>query len=406
MRGGENSTALGIEKFMKIEAVSYLSTKTEELFNLSKKIFDANETSYNEFDSSKHICNYLEKYGFNIEKNFQNINTAFKATIGNGHPIICLPCDYDAVENKGHLTGHNLLCQIQIGAAIALAHVLNKEKEGTIVVLGCPGEYLGGSKETFLRQGAFENIDAILSIQPNTKNCEVKSSSAVIPIEISFKSDYRLSFNRDCKYNSLDASLMLCNILKVLEKGLNCNQTYIDYIISESAKDPFVKANDSKIKLLIRAENMNDAKFAQEKIKSITKYIGILLDIEATTSLYQPPSHPITPSPTLARILTNNLKENGIIDLEEDVTLYDGLSLGSVSTKIPTVNHLVSITEDDKLIKYGTQDFAKATLSPVASDIATKAAQAIACTAIDLLEAPHLLKEAKLELSQTKSELY
>ena len=391
---------------MKQEAISYLSTKKDELFNLSQKILNQAETSYNEFNTSKIICNYLENYGFKIEKNFQNISTAFKATIGNGHPIICLPCDYDAVENKGHLTGHNLLCQIQIGASISLAHILTKKTEGTIMVLGCPGEYLGGSKETFLRQGVFEDVDAILSLQPNTENCEVISSAAIIPIKISFKSDYRLSFYRDYKYNSLDASLMLCNILKILEKGFDSNKTQIDYIISESTKDPFIKANDSTIKLLIRSKDMNTAKFIEEKIKSIANYIGVLLDINATISLYQPPSHPLTPSPTLSRILTNNLKESGIINLNENTVLNDGISLGSVSTKIPTVNHLISITGEDELIKYGTLEFAKATLTPLADEIAFKATQSIISTAIDLLEAPHLLTEAKLELSQIKSKLY
>ena len=391
---------------MKQEAISYLSTKKEELFSLSQEIFNEAETSYNEYNTSKLICNYLENNGFTVEKNFQNINTAFKATIGNGHPIICLPCDYDAVENKGHLTGHNLLCQVQVGAGISLAHILDKQINGTIMILGCPGEYLGGSKETFLRQGVFEEVDAVLSIQPNTYDCEVTSSSAVIPIKISFKSDYSLSFYRDCKYNSLDASLMLCNILKILEKGFNYNKTHIDYIISESSKDPFIKANDSTIKILIRSKDMNTAKFVEEKIKSITDYIGILLDINTTTSLYQPPSHPLTPSPTLSRILTNNLKESGIIELKENVILPDGISLGSLSTKIPTVNHLISITNNDELINYGTPEFAKATLTPLANEIANKATQAIICTAIDLLEAPHLLTEAKLELSKIKSELY
>ena len=391
---------------MKQEAISYLSTKKEELFSLSQEIFNEAETSYNEYNTSKLICNYLENNGFTVEKNFQNINTAFKATIGNGHPIICLPCDYDAVENKGHLTGHNLLCQVQVGSGISLAHILDKQINGTIMILGCPGEYLGGSKETFLRQGVFEEVDAVLSIQPNTYDCEVTSSSAVIPIKISFKSDYSLSFYRDCKYNSLDASLMLCNILKILEKGFNYNKTHIDYIISESSKDPFIKANDSTIKILIRSKDMNTAKFVEEKIKSITDYIGILLDINTTTSLYQPPSHPLTPSPTLSRILTNNLKESGIIELKENVILPDGISLGSLSTKIPTVNHLISITNNDELINYGTPEFAKATLTPLANEIANKATQAIICTAIDLLEAPHLLTEAKLELSKIKSELY
>ncbi|MGL4452358.1 MAG: M20 family peptidase [Sarcina sp.] len=392
---------------MKQDAISYLSTKQEELFNLSKQIFNAAEDSYNEYKSSEYICNYLERYGFKIEKNFQEIDTAFKATIGNGHPIICLTCEYDAVENKGHLTGHNLLCQIQIGAGISLAHILPKMKtKGTIVILGCPGEYLGGSKETFLRQGVFDEIDAILSVQPNTINCEVKSSAAIIPIEISFKSAYKLSLSKDCEYNSLDASLMLCNILKILEKGFNCHNSHIDYVISENTKEPFVKANHSTIKLLIRSKDMCNAKIIEDKIKSISNYIGTLLCVDTKISLYQPPSHPLITNPTLSRMLTNNFKESGIIDIKENIILHDGISLGSISAKVPTVNHLISITNEDTPLKYGTIDFANATLSKNANEIAQKVTQAIFCTAIDILETPHLLTEAKLELANIKTDLY
>ena len=397
----------GIEKFMKQDAISYLSTKQDELINLSTQILNLAEESYNEHQSTNLICNYLESYGFEIEKNYQDIDTAFKATFGTGHPVICLPCEYDAVENKGHLTGHNLLCQIQIGAAISLAHVLPKIKtEGTIIILGCPGEYLGGTKETFLKQGVFDDIDAVLSIQPNTINCSIENSAAIIPMKISFKSDYKLSFSQDCEYNSLDASLMLCNILKVLEKGINCLGSQIDYVISESTKDPFVKANDSTIKLLIRSKEMNQAKNIKTKIKSITNYIGSLLDVQAETTLYQPPSHSLNPSPTLSRMFTHNLKESGIINIKENITLHDGLSLGNISNKVPTISHLIAIVGEDDLVKYGTLDFAKATLTPLAIDTANKVTSAIFCTAIDLLEAPHLLTEAKLEVSKRKCDLY
>ncbi|MGL4762626.1 MAG: M20 family peptidase [Sarcina sp.] len=392
---------------MKQDAISYLSTKQEELFKLSEQILTLAEESYNEYQSANCICDFLENYGFTIEKNFQNINTAFKATIGNGHPIICLPCEYDAVENKGHLTGHNLLCQVQVGTAISLAHILPKLKtQGTIMLVGCPGEYLGGTKETLLRQGAFDDIDAILSVQPNTINCDISSSAAVIPLEISFKSNYKLSFSKDCEYNSLDASLMLCNILKTLEKGINCLGSQIDYVISENTKDPFIKANDSTIKILIRSKKMNDAKVIRDKIKSITDYIGLLLNIQSDTSLYQPPSHPMVPSSTLSRLLKHNLKESGIIDIKENVTLHDGISLGSLSYKIPTISPLISIVGCDTLVKYGTEDFAKATLTPLAIETAQKVTAALFCTAIDLLEAPHLLAEAKQELIHTNPELY
>lgn len=391
---------------MKQDAISYLSTQTQELENLSKKIFDLSEESYKEYQSSESICDFLHQRGFNIERNFQNIKTAFKASFGSGHPTICVTCEYDAVIEKGHLTGHNINTLIHIACAISLAHILPKtNSSGTIIVLGCPGEYLGGSKEVMFRQNVFEDIDAILNIQSNTVTCEIESSASVIPLKINFKSDYALSqLEYNCNYTSLDASLMLFNIMKTLEKSINCNGSSIDFVMSESTKDPFIKANNSTIKLLIRAKNMEVAKNIEKKIKSTAHYVGSLLNIYTEISLYEPPSESLKSNKTLTRILSHNLKESGIIHISEKMKISDGISLGGISTKVPTVAHLICITSDE--VKYGTTDFAKSTLKPSAIDIALKSAQALIKTAIDLLELPTLLIEAKNELKSNQSDLY
>lgn len=390
---------------MKQKALSYLSTQKEKLELLSNKLFNLSEESYKEYNSSKLICDFLQQYDFIIEKNLQNINTAFKATYGNGHPIIGFTCEYDAVKEKGHLTGHNLSTMIHIASAISLAHILPKfKKEGTIIVIGCPGEYLGGSKQTLFKQNEFNDIDAIFNIQVNTSNCEVETSASVIPMNINFKSDYQLAqTNYKCNFSSLDASLLLCNILKTLEKGINCYGS-IDYIISESAKDPFVKAYDSTIKILIRAKNIDDAKCLKDKILSISNYISDLLNIKNEIFLYQPPNESFKCNKTLSRLLKHNLKESGITHLENSQILNTGISIGGISTKIPTTLYLIDITSKD--IEYGTIEFAKATLKPSAIDIALKASSALTNTAIDLFECPHLIEESFAEINIKENLLY
>lgn len=404
-KGGELSILEGIEKIMKQDAISYLSTQKKDLTKLSKKIFDLAEESYKEYESSKYICNFLSKHGFTIKRNFQNINTAFKATFGNGHPVICFTCEYDATTEKGHITGHNINSLIHIATAISLAHLSPKMKNPpTIMVVGCPGEYLGGSKETLLRQNVFNDVDAIFSIQANTTSCEIKSSASVIPVSVNFKSKYELSQSEyKCNYTSLDAILMMINILKVLEKGIHCTGGNVDYIISEATKDPFVKANDSTIKLLIRAKDMEAAKKIKEKVESISLYIAGLLDVDCEISLYQPPSESINSNQTLSRLLSHNLKESGITHISEKRTTLDGISLGGLSCKIPTALHLVSITSD---AEYGTSEFAKATLKPSTIEISLNAASALVNTVIDLTESPYLLKEALAEFETQKSPLY
>lgn len=381
---------------MKQEAISYLSTEKENLIELSKYIYNNPEESYKEFKTSMYITEFLEKRGFTIEKNFQNISTAFKATIGSGEPNLCFICEYDAIKDKGHLTAHNTLCSMQVGAAIALSKVLEKlNNPATITVLGCPGEYLGGVKETFMRQGVFEELDTIFEINPNIITSDNRTSCAVIPLEISFESK---NCNK-CSYSSVDALLLLSNILKTLEKSFSYNNVQIDYSIPEANMHPFIKSDKSILRLMLKSNEIENIEEIQDKIKSIANFISELLNVDNTTCLYQPPSKPLKSNNTLNRLFSNNLKESGIINTQGTINSQCSLNIGSISETIPTISPLISIVDSEEPICYGSTEFSKASIKDTANEIAFKTSIALFCTAIDLIEKPELLSEAKQELN-------
>jgi hypothetical protein len=117
--------------------------------------------------------------------------------------------------------------------------------------------------------------------------------------------------------------------------------------------------------------------------------------------LFQLPYEEIIPNSTLSRLFAHNLKENGILQINGPKDTVSGLSLGNVSSKIPCIHPYISIIEDLN-IKYSTPEFALATISAFASDRIIKTAQALAFTALDLIEKPDLLSEANLELQNKK----
>ena len=94
---------------MKQEIISFLSTCEQDIKDLCTYLYENPEVSYDEYKSSQYICNILQKYNFKIENNILGIDNSFIATKGNGHPKICYLCEYDAVEDYGHITGHNMV---------------------------------------------------------------------------------------------------------------------------------------------------------------------------------------------------------------------------------------------------------------------------------------------------------
>ena len=178
---------------MKQEINSFLYSCEKDIHDLCIYLYNNPEVSYKEHNSSEYICNLLSKYNFNIQKNFLDINNAFFAQKGDKYPKICYLCEYDAIENVGHITGHNLTATISASAALALGHIINKIG-GSVILIGCPGEYFGGSKGTMVKQDTFEDIDVVMEVHPDIITCESGSSSSIIPIGIKFIGTKNLHF--------------------------------------------------------------------------------------------------------------------------------------------------------------------------------------------------------------------
>ncbi|MBE6063537.1 MAG: M20 family metallopeptidase [Clostridium butyricum] len=382
---------------MKQEIISFLSTCEQDIKDLCTYLYKNPEISYNEYKSSKYICNLLKKYNFKIEHNILNINNSFIAKKGNGHPKICYLCEYDAVEDYGHITGHNLVTSMSVEAALGLGHLLDNNKlNGSVIIIGCPGEYLGGTKGTMVKQDIFNDIDVVMVAHPDVLTCESGSSSAIIPVGVKFFGANGLSFLNKNTYNSLDAALLSFNILNCLKKGFPDNLD-INSVISNGGYTPLLLPSETEIKFYIRAYTTKLAEYGDNIIKKIVSTVSELTNIQNKFFLYECPNKELITNRTLNRLFSHNLKENGIININPPKDIYAGLSIGDVSHKVPCIHPYISIVKDTESIKYGTKEFAKQTISEFSLNQCHIAAKALCSTAVDLIENEELLKEIKIE---------
>ena len=89
----------------------------------------------------------------------------------------------------GHGCGHNLLGAGCYAAAVALKDYLIKEKkDGTVIFFGCPAEEGAGSKQFIARAGYFDNVDFAYTWHPETVN-EVGSRGSVAIMGANFTFD-------------------------------------------------------------------------------------------------------------------------------------------------------------------------------------------------------------------------
>ena len=379
---------------MKQETICYLEKNKDDIKKLNDYLYNNPEESYNEYNSYNYICNFLIDHEFTVKKEFLDLKTSFYAFKGNGYPKICFLCEYDAVPGDGHLTGHNLLTSTSIAAALTLSSVIEKIG-GTIILIGCPGEYLGGTKSVMVKQGVFDDIDVVLVAHPDTITSESGSSSAIIPLSIKFIGHSGLSFLNKGSYTSLDGILLTFNILNSLLKGFP-EDVEVNSILSNGGFTPLLLPLESEAKFYIRAKEMDIAKIAESKLREIAIYVSKLIRVQYSFSLYEPENEELITNRTLNRLFSHNLKENGIINISGPRDIYSGLSLGIVSKKVPCIHPYISIVTDDS-IRYGTKEFANATISDYAFDEAMKAALSLSFTGYDIILNENLLSEVKNE---------
>ncbi|EJT6160282.1 M20 family peptidase [Clostridium perfringens] len=389
---------------MRQEVISYLSTEKEALFNLCKFLHDNPEDSYKEYDACKYICNFLRDRDFDVREKFLDLDTAFYAKKGNEYPKICFLCEYDAIKSKGgHITGHNLLTTISITSALGLSKVIEKSG-GTVILIGCPGEYLGGTKSTYVRQGIFDDIDVVLTAHPDIVTSESGTSKAIIPLKVTFKGHDGLSFLDFDSFTSLDGTMLTFNVINALSKGF-CKKANIHTILSQGGVTPLLRPVESEGKLYIRAESTKTAKCIENKIRNLVACISDTMNLESCVELYEPPNEELLSNQVLNRLYSHNLKENGIINIGKPRDIDAGLSLGTVSHKVPCIHPYINIV-DNVNIDYGTKEFADATISSFAQEQALSASYALISTALDLIESDFLLSEVKETFNMSKENLY
>lgn len=379
---------------MKQEMINFIEKHKDDLFDLNKFLYDNPEKSYDEFNSYNYICDLLEKHNFEVNKNFLDLKTSFYAYKGNNHPKICFLCEYDSIPDEGHITGHNLLTTTSVAAALALSSTIEKIG-GSVVIIGCPGEYLGGTKSVMVKQGVFNDIDIVLTAHPDVVTSESGSSSAIIPLSIKFLGNNGLSFLNKGTYTSLDGVLLTFNILNSLLKGFP-KDVEVNSILSKGGFTPLLLPIESEAKFYIRSKEMDVARIVESKLREIAIYVSKLIRVQNSISLYEPENEELITNRSLNRLFSHNLKETGIINIDGPRDIYSGLSLGIVSKNVPSIQPFFSITNDES-IKYGTKDFANATITDYAFKEAMKTSLALAFTGCDIISKENLLSEVKNE---------
>lgn len=158
------------------------------LLELSDWMYHNPEPGFLEFEAASRLAEELERHGFEVEIGVPGLDpsfdrfkiiggladdydgppglpTAFKAKYQGReeHPVIGIAVEYDALRGNPPFHGcqHNMQGPTGIGAAIALAKVMDEENvPGSVWVIGMPAEEVGPpTKAAMANSGYLDGID-------------------------------------------------------------------------------------------------------------------------------------------------------------------------------------------------------------------------------------------------------
>lgn len=430
-----------------MEFLSVIDRKRDEIIKLANTVWENPEIAFKEYKSSAAIISFLKDNDFTIEENIGGLPTAFIASYGSGKPEIGFIAEFDAIFGlsqrsmvaepqkdpncvHGHACGHHIYCGNAVAAALAVQEYLKSTgKSGTVKVLGCPGEEGGSGKVYMARAGAFNSLDAAMGGHPESM-WAVRTRPSLACCNILYRFDGRASHAGAAPHlgrSALDAVELMNVAVNFLREHIP-GDNRVHYAITDAGGDaPNVVQRHAEVMYMMRAKDNTDLKALCERVHKCAEGAAIATETTFNTEFHSASSNLITiptlqknlykamaaiplPQPNENDLIFGQAIADSIIGRKEDLPIYatellplpDVISphfgstdTGDVSWNCPTVQMHVGCWVP------GTPGHSWQTVAQGKSNFAHNAmlyaGKAFALAAVQLIENPELLVEAKKE---------
>ena len=386
---------------LKQRAVDHINASADQLWQISRFIYENPELAFHEFKAYELLTSSLEKLGCTLDYQIAGLDTAFRARLGNASaPVIAILAEYDALPALGHACGHNLIASSAIGAAIGLASVID-QLPGQVQIIGTPAEEGGGGKIILAKAGIFTGLSAAMMFHPASKNMTLRGSLASSRLTLEFfgKASHAAAAPEE-GINALDALLLAFNNINALRSRLTARDR-IAGIITHGGEVSNIIPHYTAAQFSVRGLTSHRR---NELVKEViacaqagAQAIGCQLKYEVSNGYAD-----IIPNHILGNLFADNLAILGRTVVPPDPFERMGSTdMGDVSHLVPAIHAYLAIAPEN--IAGHTEEFRACSISAEGKAGMLDAAKALAMTAIDLFANPSLLVQARQELDATLS---
>lgn len=368
-----------------------------EMTAMADDIFDHPEIGMEEFHAQKVLTDWLEKEGFQVERGVVGVETAFKAVYSHGTdgPNIGLLCEYDALPGIGHACGHHMQGPSILAAAKALKDADIKEPY-TITVYGTPAEESVSGKIRMIQNGCtFEELDAALMMHggPATQ-VDVKSLA---------NSKYKVIFHGVSSHaairpekgrSALDGLILAFQGIEFLREHVN-SDVKIHYTVVNCGGTPAnVVPAYAEASVYVRSYNRAYLDTVCRRFEKVLKGAAMMTETEVEIIEEKKVDNKI-PVLILNDLVMKQAEEIHAPQIAPAREKTGSTDFGNVMRRVPGTCARIAFVAPGAAAH--SQEYIEAGKTEAAHDAVIYGAKILAGTALELIEDPELLKQAKEE---------
>ena len=434
-------------KEIKKSIIASVENQKSDMIKTSDLIWEAAETSLQEFKSSAYLIDYARGNGFDVKTGVADIETAFTASYGSGRPIIGILGEFDAnagISQKrqptrearipggaGHGCGHNLFGTASLAAAVAIKEQIRKgDLKGTVVFFGTPAEETIFAKVWMAREGLFDDLDVCMDWHPgDDMEASTQSSKALI--------DFRVKFSGKTAHASADPynGFSAVDGMELFTTGINYYREHIKptarihYQIEKAGDVVNVVPDKAQIWVRVRENDRESLNVVYERVKKMAAAGALMAEVEHEIQLISG-IYEILPNRRGAAAIQANFETIGPIKYTKQEMKYakeiqratgkaevgmDGsihpiketmpaqggsTDVGDVSQIVPVVR--LSAPAAPKDAPWHSWAVVACTGMSIGHKGMIHATKALGMTMVDLFQNPQLVKEVKAEFKERK----
>lgn len=432
---------------MKETAIVDIQSNYNTYKQTALQIWNYAELGYKETNSSALLQQLLQTNGFTVEAGVAGIPTAFVATYGSGTPVIGILAEYDALpglaqeavperksiagQKGGHGCGHHLFGTASVAAGIEIKKLMDEKKfTGTIKVYGCPAEEGGSGKVYMVREGLFNNVDAVIHWHPDNQN-EIIMTSALANKSAKFRFkglSAHAAMAPEKGRSSLDGVEAMNYMVNLMREHIP-QETRIHYVITDGGKAPNVVPDFAEVYYYVRHPKRSDVVAIFDRVVKAAQAAAMGTE---TTLEYEiiGGTHDLLLNKTLAEAMQLNLEKVGGVSYSPNeiefakkvqstftfaapdvqtaatiIPLKKVMDAGGGSTDVGDVSYVLpTVGLNTATWAPGTPAHSWQAVACGGTEIGTKgmmvAAKTMALTAIDLFTNQNLITNAQQEFKQ------